>query len=630
MGFRVRASVALFALVLLGLAQRADASRVQDPAAAQEPTRPFGGDFSDLGSRRQRLVEDWVARFNEVTGQNVEAGPFYDTFVKLSTRTTFDAVTNALLTTPLTDASGERFGDALEIVERVEAVQGHIPGSSGDRQFRIYARLKEGAVDMLERSREFERGVDNTVYHRGYPISYRQEGGTPSIQVSIATDLRRADIDVDYRSSAFPVALFNGHLSASNSDVRAGGNYDRHANRWSGFQNWWGSFFGIRLKGSPDDEMHDRSRDIPREPRAGKKNIDVMMHDFLTAWLLEGDVMAAMGYISNRAYACLAEDRDDPMAFDRGMAPFQMLMRLKAAHDSLGAQDSLEGLTVGVHLRNPAAKLVQQPYHAQFVLYSLPDDVAAKMDCENLLTLGDPKTARREYGNYFGATFYVDVPGGKDSSLTLLWGKENDYWKIVSWQADPIEDDAPALSTAPDVQVVRIPADESLVAAGKDFLENWLVRKDYDAAFRYLSPESYACYDLLRGPDQEASTSLEDAGRRIREGLERAGARFGKEDSLDAIVAAIEPVHPAVRIMDHPYSRTFALTSIPNAIAQSFDCAVRARGGRFTGEIPLEYGKAFGMNVRFKTRDGEAPVLRTLWLKENDLWRIAAYDIEVP
>ena len=252
------------------------------------------------------------------------------------------------------------------------------------------------------------------------------------------------------------------------------------------------------------------------------------------------------------------------------------------------------------------------------------------MDCENLLTLGDPKGARREYGNYFGSTFYVDVPGGKDSSLTLLWGKENDYWKIVSWQADPIEDDTPALSTAPDVQVVRIPADESLVAAGKDFLESWLIRKDYDAAFRYLSPESYACYDLLRGPDEEASTSLEDAGRRIRGNLERAGGRFDKENSLDAIVAAIEPVHPAVRVMDHSYSRTFALTSLPTAIAQSFDCAARARGGRFTAEIPPEYGKAFGMNVHLKTRDGEAPVLRTLWMKKNDLWRIAAYDIEVP
>jgi hypothetical protein len=36
------------------------------------------------------------------------------------------------------------------------------------------------------------------------------------------------------------------------------------------------------------------------------------------------------------------------------------------------------------------------------------------------------------------------------------------------------------------------------------------------------------------------------------------------------------------------------------------------------------------MNVRFKTRSGEAAVLRVLWRKENTDWRITAYDIEQP
>ena len=36
------------------------------------------------------------------------------------------------------------------------------------------------------------------------------------------------------------------------------------------------------------------------------------------------------------------------------------------------------------------------------------------------------------------------------------------------------------------------------------------------------------------------------------------------------------------------------------------------------------------MSVRFKTRAGEAPVLRTLWKRDNGAWTIAAYDIETP
>jgi hypothetical protein len=41
-----------------------------------------------------------------------------------------------------------------------------------------------------------------------------------------------------------------------------------------------------------------------------------MVNDFLTAWLVEGDVVTAMGYVSERAYACLARDSDNPSDFD--------------------------------------------------------------------------------------------------------------------------------------------------------------------------------------------------------------------------------------------------------------------------------------------------------------------------
>ena len=166
----------------------------------------------------------------------------------------------------------------------------------------MYVLLREGTLDRLSRSREFKREADNTVYHHGYPINYRQQGGAPSIQVSIALDGRRADIDVDYRSSSFPVALFNGHLTASNSDVRAGNNYDRHTGRWTGFENWWRQFFGVGVNALPDDTPDDRSQILPSTPRIGDQKIEAMMADFLKAWLIEGNAAEAMGYVSPRAY----------------------------------------------------------------------------------------------------------------------------------------------------------------------------------------------------------------------------------------------------------------------------------------------------------------------------------------
>ena len=365
---------------------------------------------------------------------------------------------------------------------------------------------------------------------------------------------------------------------------------------------------------------------LPRVPRAGKKNIDVMANDFLSAWLVEGDVIAAMGYVSERAYACIAQNADDPSAVDRGMAPYQLMTNLKAAHDTLGKRTSLDGLIVGVRLTTPALKVVQQPHHAQFVLYSVPDDVAAAFDCESRMTPGGAKKPARQYGNYFGATFFVE--GHPDQRVALLWGKDNGYWKIVSWTTGI--DDARAPVVADNVTITRVKADAGFATAAQEFLQTWLIKKDYDAAFRYLSPAAYACYDLARNPADPASTSPEDAGRKIRAGLERAGQLAGPARNLDAILVSAEPIHPAVRVMDHAHSRTFSLTSIPNAIGDAVECDARARGAIPPDPLPLEYGKAFGLTVRFGTGASDAPVLRMLWRNENGAWRIRSYDLELP
>jgi hypothetical protein len=620
--------VLLFAIALSVLCVHVPDRRSPLAAARQAQTSlQFGGDYASLDARRQALVSDWVARFNELTGEKAEPALFYDTKVVLSARITFDAVTNALLTT--TDTSGEKYGDALDLVERVETVQGQILGARGDRQFRMYVRLKEGAVDRLDRAQEFRRGADNTIYHKGYPLNYRQQGGTPSTQISVALDHRRADIDVDYRSSSFPAAVFNGHLTAANSDVRAGNNYERHTNRWSGFQNWWRSIFGIRV-GSNANPPEKVSGIIPPVPRAGNKAIEVMVEDFLEAWLIDGDIPGALSYISDRSYACLAENADDRGTFDRGMAPFQLRQQLSDAHKALGKHDSLEGLVVGVRLTKPGLKIVTQPHHAQFVLYAVPDDIAAAFDCESRQTLADPARVRRQYGQYYGATFFID--GRQEYSIALLWAKDRGHWRIVSWQAQPEDDEGPHVET-PTVAAAAGPArkaDPALAAAAKGFLESWLIRKQYDAAFKYLSPASYGCYNLTRSADSQPAASPAEAARLLRAALEHAGTEVGRQTRLDTLLSSVEPVHPGVRVLAHPDSATFALLDVPNAIVAVAGCESRTRGDRLTGDIALQYGDAYGMTFRFKTRSGETPVLRMLWVREDGAWRITTYDVEHP
>ena len=584
--------------------------------------------YAQLDARRQPFVVGWVERFNKATGQALEPGPFYDTVVGLSTKTTFEAITHALMTIALTDRSGSSLGDALTLVERVEAVRGEVAGARSDRQFRMYVRLTPAALETLARSREFNRSVDNTVYHRGYPTSYRGQGGAPSVQISVALDGRRGDIDVDYRAASFPVSLFNGHLTASNSDVRAGANFERHVNRWTGLENWWRSFFGVRQEQSPDVGVSTSTvLTIPRTPRAGRQRVEVMADDFLRAWLVEGDVIAAMGYVSERSYACLAEDDDDPAAFDRGMAPFKLMMNLKAAHETLGSRTSLEGLVVGTRLAAPALRVVRQPHHAQFVVYQVPDDVAARFDCESRLTLGDPSTASRVYGNYAGSTFYID--GGRDFPVALLWAKEDGYWKIVSWRVGGEEPAAADPEPVPVATVERTAASLDFVAAAHRFLEQWLIRKDPDAAFAFVSSKAYACYNLERG-DQEPAATPEEAGRRLRASLETAGKTVDASRGLGSILAAAEPTYPAVRVMAHPYARAFSLTEVPDALADAAECAARAVGVSIPDAVPLVYGHGFGMTVRFKTKSGDAPVLRLLWRNEAGGWRITSYALELP
>jgi len=161
---------AVLAVALIGMAASGGA---QEKAAEQS----FGSGWEDLAPPQQALLRDWIRRYSEVTGEKVDPLAAFER-APVSVRTTYDAVTNALLTTPLTGENGDSLGTALDLISSLETVRGRVEGGRGDVQFRVYALLKPGAVDTLIKSREFQRARDNTIYHKGYPISFRQQGGT--------------------------------------------------------------------------------------------------------------------------------------------------------------------------------------------------------------------------------------------------------------------------------------------------------------------------------------------------------------------------------------------------------------------------------------------------------------------
>ena len=287
--------------------------------------------------------------------------------MSVSERTTYDAVTHALMNSKLTDQEGNDLGTALDLVSGVERVAGQYYGRGGDQQFRLYVFLAPGAKETLEKSKEFFLGHENTVYHAGYPESYRQEGEVPNIQFSLSEDETKADIDVDYRSSKMPGAMFNGHLTSANSDVRAGDNHDRHNNRWGGLVAWWQEIYGDLIRketGESADLLSVGRMQIeeelpPNRPRgAAIAEVHEATQEFLTDWLVRQDVDEALDFLSDSSLACLNTD-DDPddevLRSDQARGLMKELM--EALNDEMGDRDNLAEAIEAVMPVDPTVRM---------------------------------------------------------------------------------------------------------------------------------------------------------------------------------------------------------------------------------------------------------------------------------
>src|SRR5262249_55182914 len=348
----------------------------QTPAARQQ----FHGTYEELSPAQRGLIDEWYAEYNQMTHDNSQPTD-YNQF-SMSTRTTFEAVTHALMTTPLTDKSGKSMGSALDLVQSIEAINGKVPRARGDLQFRIYVVLKPDALGKLKASSEFFRDRDNTVYHHGYPLNYRQDGGAPSIQVSVAKDTRHADIDVDYRSAKFPQALVNGHLTAANSDVRARGNTQKHLQRWQGLTDWWRNLFGFSEESEPSESSVSEG-DIPAIPRKGADKIEIAVTDYLTAWLVEQKPNVSAGYLSSLSYSCLEEyGAESNRVVSAGVAPYLAANNMAAVNRVIGKVSSLQEAVEPLRLQDPNAKPVKHRYETAFSLAQVSNGLASDFFCD--------------------------------------------------------------------------------------------------------------------------------------------------------------------------------------------------------------------------------------------------------
>lgn len=608
------------------------------------PSSPaFQGTYEQLKPQQKQLVDDWYADYNKMMHEDLPPSDYNQ--LSLSTRTTFEAITHALLTTKLTGKSGQPMGNALEIVQSIETINGKVPKARGDLQFRMYVVLKPDALQKLKESTEFFRDRDNTVYHHGYPLNYRQDGGAPTIQVSMSKDGRHADIDVDYRSSKFPQALMNGHLTAANSDVRAGNNTQRHLQRWQGLTDWWRNLFGLDIPDSDTSEAIAASGDIPPVPLKGAGKLEDAVQDFLNSWLVEQKPELSAAYLSPRSYACLEEyGPQSGTEINAAAAPYVAAKDMAATNRVVGKPASLQDVVKPSAVDDSRLILVKQQYGNIFGIYRVPDGVAPEFECDDQKAFQEFEEARasgqaKKSGRYYASIFRLKPPHETGQIITILWTKDGNYWKVVSWNVEPedakpgeVPDTRPAPTSVATEEHTK--GDAAFLGATNEFLRSWLVTKKYGVATSYFSPRSYACVDLYLQPGQQQPKTPAQYSGYLRDALTTIDKDVGDSRNLPDVVEPVDPDHPGLKLVSHSGEDAYTAVAVPDYLAETLMCEKESRQHPYqpseTESQAPTYGKYYGTLFAVRTPGEHAASLAFLWSKENGQWRIISYEIMAP
>ena len=410
-----------------------------------EAPRATTSRYDTLTERQRELFDSYAALYSQQTGFEISA-PEYWEVMSISERTTFDAVTQAMESTELTDMSGASLGNALELCTAVERVAGQYSGLGGDQQFRVYCTLRPDAQDVIEASQEFTRGHENTVYHVGFPISYRQGGDPPTMQFSMAEDGSRADIDVDYRSSGMPASMWNGHLTSANSDVRVPENLELHNQRWAGFSAWWEGVFG-NFRETETELMDLISRrpppdplDLPPDRGSGAVPAEVWeaSQEFLTDWLQRRNYAEASEFLSDQSLRCIGQgDGEIVIILTPGQARGMMRDLLRGVAVRLGDIENLIEAIEGVEpWRRDVLTIVDHPFRRAFSIFSMGQEVTEQFICDGnpaIAGAADAAAALTDTGTYHGSLFRFRFGRDLGGTLGLIWAREDGDWKIVSY-----------------------------------------------------------------------------------------------------------------------------------------------------------------------------------------------------
>jgi hypothetical protein len=321
-----------------------------------------------------------------------------------------------------------------------------------------------------------------------------------------------------------------------------------------------------------------------------------------------------------------------------GLIRYYILNAMKRVNRDIGQPARLSDATESVPPNDSALKISNQPHKAEFALFEMTEEIAFDFECANQSGLGDPaetKKPGRKHRKYFGSSLRLKAPKAKGAVLLILWAKEANYWKIVSWNVDPDNfAGKKAPSTAPaeaETKFERVTGDPDLIDDVQEFFDAWFVKQSFDQAVGYLSQQCYPCINLYLDEGEKKVRNWPEGQRRLLEGMKRVADVIGKKGDITEAVRSITPAHPALKLVTHSEEQAYTLVSVPDEIARAFECTSQVKGVKITEKVGGSavygnyYGAIFELNI-----PGEPAALRLLWGREKGRWKIVAYSIEAP
>jgi hypothetical protein len=310
---------------------------------------------------------------------------------------------------------------------------------------------------------------------------------------------------------------------------------------------------------------------------------------------------------------------------------------MAAINRSLGKPASLQSVVKIGTLDDTRLKPVKQQYGNIFTVYSVPDGVAPEFECDDQRALRDFENARitgkkNKYSRYYASVLRLKPAHGPGQIITLLWSKEGAYWKVISWDIEP-EDAKP--QDIPDTRKTAAApkpeehdaGDAALLRASNDFLNAWLVKRDYAAATKYFAPSSYACVDT-------SSPSASGTPAQLRDAMGALANNLDQVQHIDEILEPVDPDHPGLKLVDHPEQDAYTVVAVPDTMAPIFMCEKESRAHPYQ---PVDweaqsssYGKYYELLFQVRT-PGEHPAsLSFLWSKDQGKWKIVSYEMVSP